>query len=109
MPMVKRRKYMRVLLTLGKPLIRFGMMGFRQHRILTRAVTHKRRLCPWDPNIQIPAHLWIHEGTRCAYIREFGIGWPVLCWLFLSSLKWTSDTSVVAPPSSPQRWHTLAP
>ena len=26
---------------------------------------------------RIPAYLWIRGGTRCAYICEFGINWPV--------------------------------
>ena len=31
-------------------------------------------------------------GTRCAYICEFSINWPVACCLFLSSLKRTLDS-----------------
>ena len=49
------------------------------------------------------------RGTRCAYICEFSINWPVACCLFLSLLERTLDTYFVSPPTSPQLWHTLAP
>ena len=32
------------------------------------------------------------RGTRCAYICEFSINWPVACCLFLNSLKRSLDT-----------------
>ena len=32
------------------------------------------------------------RGTRCAYICEFSINWPVACCLFLSLLERTLDT-----------------
>ena len=46
---------------------------FISHLFSLGAVTSKRSLCPWDPCIQIPAHLWTRGGTRCAYICEFSI------------------------------------
>ena len=41
------------------------------------------------------------RGTRCAYICEFSINWPVACCLFLSSLKRTLDTLVCRPTHLP--------
>ena len=32
------------------------------------------------------------RGTRCAYILEFSINWPVARYLFVSSLRRTLDT-----------------
>ena len=60
------------------------------------AVIRKRSLCPWDPCISGASV--DPRGTRCAYICEFSINWPVFM-LFIALFVTTDTRHLVCPPT----------
>ena len=66
------------------------------------AVIRKRSLCPWDPCISGASV--DPRRTRCAYICEFSINWPVFTLFVALFVK--TDTSL-SPHTPPRSYGTL--